>query len=153
MLDQGKTHLTCFKCNKTKQNCVAKGQNFRFLIWVMNFIFVIIRTLKLEVKMLQIKKMLPWMLRKMRKTTKMLKTKVTLDLTLRWDGSHVHVSCILNLFARNTILSMLVFTWNKFVGWLVVFYVPSTARSFRDSTSIYCPLRRTWSLVFYTVPN
>ena len=32
-------------------------------------------------------------------------------------------------------------------GWLVVFYVPSTARSFRDGTPIYCPLRRTWSSV------
>ena len=27
--------------------------------------------------------------------------------------------------------------------WLVVFNVPSTARSFRDSTPIYCPLQRT----------
>ena len=27
--------------------------------------------------------------------------------------------------------------------WLVVFYVPSTARSFRDDTPIYCPLQRT----------
>ena len=27
--------------------------------------------------------------------------------------------------------------------WLVVFNVPSTARSFRDGTPIYCPLRRT----------
>ena len=29
------------------------------------------------------------------------------------------------------------------LGWLVVFNVPSTARSFRDGTPIYCPLRRT----------
>ena len=29
------------------------------------------------------------------------------------------------------------------IGWLVVFNVPSTARSFRDGTPIYCPLRRT----------
>ena len=28
-------------------------------------------------------------------------------------------------------------------GWLVVIYVPSTTRSFRDGTPIYCPLRRT----------
>ena len=28
-----------------------------------------------------------------------------------------------------------------------MFYVPSTARSFRDGTLIYCPLRRTWSSV------
>ena len=26
------------------------------------------------------------------------------------------------------------------VGWLVVFKVPSTTRSFRDGTPIYCPL-------------
>ena len=31
----------------------------------------------------------------------------------------------------------------QLVGWLVVFNVPSTARSFRDGTPIYCPLRRT----------
>ena len=36
----------------------------------------------------------------------------------------------------------------QMVGWLVVFYVPLTARSFRDGTPIYCPLRRTWSSVF-----
>ena len=29
------------------------------------------------------------------------------------------------------------------VGWLVVFNVPSTARSLRDGSPIYCPLRRT----------
>ena len=34
------------------------------------------------------------------------------------------------------------------IRWLVVFYVLSTPRSFRDNTPIYCPLRRTWSLVF-----
>ena len=33
------------------------------------------------------------------------------------------------------------------VGWLVMFNVPSTARSFRDGTPIYCPLRRTWSSI------
>ena len=33
------------------------------------------------------------------------------------------------------------------VGWLVVFNVPSTARSFRDGTPIYSPLRRTWSSI------
>ena len=38
------------------------------------------------------------------------------------------------------------------VGWLVVFNVPSTARSFRDGAPIYCPLRRTWSLVFTRIP-
>ena len=38
------------------------------------------------------------------------------------------------------------------VGWLVVFYVPSTARSFRDGVPIYCPLRRTWSSVSTPYP-
>ena len=36
--------------------------------------------------------------------------------------------------------------------WSVVFYVPSTARSFGDGTPIYCPLRRTWSSVFTPFP-
>ena len=35
----------------------------------------------------------------------------------------------------------------RLVGWLVLFNVPSTARSFRDGTPIYCPLRRTWSSI------
>ena len=35
-----------------------------------------------------------------------------------------------------------VFT-RRLVGWLVVFNIPLTARSFRDGTPIYCPLRRT----------
>ena len=34
-----------------------------------------------------------------------------------------------------------------FVGYLVAFYVPSTARSFRDGAPINCPFRRTWSSV------
>ena len=38
------------------------------------------------------------------------------------------------------------------VGWFVVFYVPSTARSFRDGTPIYCPLQMTWSSVFTPFP-
>ena len=33
------------------------------------------------------------------------------------------------------------------VGLLVVFNVPSTARSFRGGTPIYCPLWRTWSSI------
>ena len=37
--------------------------------------------------------------------------------------------------------------WCLFVCLLVVFNVPSTARSFRDGTPIYCPLRRTWSSI------
>ena len=39
------------------------------------------------------------------------------------------------------------------VIWLVVFYVPSTARSFRDSTPIYCPLRKMWSSVNTPFPT
>ena len=39
------------------------------------------------------------------------------------------------------------------VGWLVVFNVPSTARSFRDGTPIYCPLRRTWSSINAPFPS
>ena len=39
----------------------------------------------------------------------------------------------------------------EMVGWLDVFYIPSTMRSFRDSTPIYWPLQRTWSSVF--TPN
>ena len=38
------------------------------------------------------------------------------------------------------------------VGWLVVFNVPSTARSLRNGTPIYCPLLRTWSSVFTRFP-
>ena len=44
-----------------------------------------------------------------------------------------------------------VLCWNEW--WLVVFYVPSTARSFRDGTPIYCLLRRTWSSVFTPFPQ
>ena len=33
-------------------------------------------------------------------------------------------------------------TFDPRVCWLFVFNVPSTARSFRDSNPIYCPLRR-----------
>ena len=40
-----------------------------------------------------------------------------------------------------------IFQGSWLVGWLVVFNVPSTPRSFRDGTPIYCPLRRTWSLI------
>ena len=39
------------------------------------------------------------------------------------------------------------FLFTLLVGWLVVFYVPSTAKSFRDDTPFYCPLWRTWSWV------
>ena len=37
--------------------------------------------------------------------------------------------------------------------WLVVFNVPSTARSFRDGTPIYCPLRKDVKLDKYTIPT
>ena len=36
---------------------------------------------------------------------------------------------------------------NDVLVWLVVINVPSTARSFRDGTPIYCPLRRTCSSI------
>ena len=39
------------------------------------------------------------------------------------------------------------------LSWMVVFYVPSTARSFRDGTPIYCLLRRTWSSDFTSFPS
>ena len=40
------------------------------------------------------------------------------------------------------------------VGWLVVFYAPSTARSFRDGTPIYLlSLAKDVKLCFYTVPT
>ena len=41
---------------------------------------------------------------------------------------------------------------NKLVCWLVMFNGPSTARSLRDGTPIYCPLQRMWSSVFTTLP-
>ena len=49
-------------------------------------------------------------------------------------------------FSIDIILHSLIYDKSKrfkLVGWLVVFYVPSKARSFRDGTPIYCPLRRT----------
>ena len=58
--------------------------------------------------------------------------------------------CIYWLINISIIVSV-VTDWNL-VGWLVVFYVPSTARSFRDGTPIYCPLRRTWSSVKIPIP-
>ena len=39
-----------------------------------------------------------------------------------------------------------------YIPWLVVFNVPSTARSFRDGAPIYCPLLRTWSSVLTPSP-
>ena len=44
-----------------------------------------------------------------------------------------------NTFNKYFIIVVLCYDFN---GWLVVFNVPSTARSFTDGTSIYCPLRR-----------
>ena len=38
-------------------------------------------------------------------------------------------------------------------NWLVVFDVPSTARSYRDGAPIYCPLRWTWSSVNTLFPT
>ena len=39
------------------------------------------------------------------------------------------------------------------VGWLVVFNIPSTMRSFRDGAPIFCPLWRTWSSVYTPSPT
>ena len=39
------------------------------------------------------------------------------------------------------------------ISWLVVFNLPSTARSLRDGIPIYCPLRRTWSLINTPFPS
>ena len=58
---------------------------------------------------------------------------ITEDLT---KSNHAIVKELLNLRKANIISSF----W--LVGWLC-FNVPSTARSFRDGTPIYCPLRRT----------
>ena len=62
---------------------------------------------------------------------KHLRLKQTLSLTQQ------HVMGNIRRTTEQTIIEAL------FSGWLVVFNVPSTARSFRDSTSIYCPLQRT----------
>ena len=43
------------------------------------------------------------------------------------------------------VLNQCVLSQQSNVGWLVVFYVPSRAWPSRDGTSIYCPLRKTWS--------
>ena len=53
------------------------------------------------------------------------------------------VACSVTLKCSQTDLSGNRFYLFKLVGWLVVFKVPSTARSFRDGTPIYRPLRRT----------
>ena len=49
-----------------------------------------------------------------------------------------------------TLSTYLTIIFRSILPWLVVFYVPSTARSFRDGTPIYCPLQRTWNLVITT---
>ena len=46
-------------------------------------------------------------------------------------------------------LYSLIISKEKLVSWLVVFYVPTIARSFRDGTPIYWPLR---SSVFTPFP-
>ena len=48
------------------------------------------------------------------------------------------LTCIIDIM-----LMMLMCLFMMVFGWLVVFNVPSTARSIRDGTPIYCPLRRT----------
>ena len=58
--------------------------------------------------------------------------------------------CILHFLKKIHIKSCYLIM--NLVGWLVVLYVPSTARLFRDGTPIYCPLRRTRSSVFTPFP-
>ena len=59
----------------------------------------------------------------------------------------------MNLYV-NTVLCMIVGDRkNKYVGWLVVFNVPSTARSFTDSTPILLSLAKDVKLDKYTVPT
>ena len=52
-------------------------------------------------------------------------------------------SCFYLLNVRPTISLDIWLLKGWLVGWLVVFYVPSTAKSLRDGAPIYCPLRRT----------
>ena len=47
------------------------------------------------------------------------------------------------LLGASSATSHVDFLPHKELIWLVVFNVPSTARSFRDGNPIYCPLRRT----------
>ena len=62
----------------------------------------------------------------------------------RWDVKHNQpTKDPLVLVSRDQNASYVCF-WTR---WLVVSNVPSTAKSFRDSTPIYCPLRRTWSSI------
>ena len=56
-----------------------------------------------------------------------------------------HISCLHVLYSSRALSDTL-------VSWLVVFNVPSIARSFRDGTHIYCPLRRTGSSVLTPYP-
>ena len=55
-------------------------------------------------------------------------------------------------FHWNMILIGKLFNHTNLMVWLFVFNVPSTARSFRDGSPIYCPLRRTWSSVLTPFP-
>ena len=68
--------------------------------------------------------------------------KLTKHITHAWNKCFLLI-CLSCLKTRNFILKR-----SKQMFLLVfVFYVHSTARSFRDGTTIYCPLRRTWSSV------
>ena len=67
-----------------------------------------------------------------------------------WENSHwnkksrnLHVSYTFSTFPFTLNESESIKLTNSLIGWLVVFNVPSTARSLRDGTPIYCPLRRT----------
>ena len=53
------------------------------------------------------------------------------------------LACSLDTLYRKLKLLIIILHDGWLVGWLVVFNVPSTARSLREGTPIYCPLRRT----------
>ena len=72
------------------------------------------------------------------------------DFRMSWMKSTVieNTKYICNPLSRHLIMHYPIIWWfDGSLGWLVVFNVPSTARSFRDGTPIYCPLRRTWSSI------
>ena len=52
-------------------------------------------------------------------------------------------------YQQSTSSHNVLFTVCSYPDWLVVFNVPSTARSLRDGAPICCPLWRTWSVVLH----
>ena len=71
-------------------------------------------------------------------------------LPLNWNSCskifYYRITLPTNNATMNVIFFQLFFdTAPLTFGFWFVFYVPSTAMSFRDGTPIYCPLRRRWS--------